>query len=209
MTIAIKNCGLKTAEAIEAAISSGAEYLGFIHHPASPRHIEPVHVAELLRPQHQLPSTVAVLVNPDDALIASLGAYNPTMLQLHGDETPERVAAIKAQTGKRIIKAISVSGAEDIEQAQAYAESADYLLLDSKITGQRGGTGVAFDWALLENIRLPLPWFLSGGLKIDNVREAVNITGATMLDVSSGLESAHGVKDPAKITAFNQLVKSW
>ncbi len=204
--IAIKNCGLQTAAAIDAAITSGAAYLGFILYPPSVRNISAAHAATLCQPTRDRAKSVAVMVNPtDDELAAIFAQWHPDMLQLHGDESVERVAQLNSQLRIPIIKAVGIASADDVAAAKHYDAVADHLLLDTK-DAEYGGTGKAFDWSLLGDLRLRAPWFLSGGLNADNVVEALRVTAAPMVDVSSGIESSRGVKDIAKIREFNQRV---
>lgn len=204
--LAIKICGLSTPETVGAAIAAGATHLGFVHFAKSPRHVE----AEQLRalaaiiPAHV--ERVAVLVDPTDEMLGELVATNAlTALQLHGQESPERVAAIRQRFGLPVWKAISVKTRADIDAAKAYAGAADRLLFDAKTpdgAALPGGMGVRFDWTLLRGVPISIPWGLSGGLGIDNVADAIRITGAPMIDVSSGVESAPGIKSVDKIMAF-------
>lgn len=197
-------------ESVDAAMRSGADYLGFILYPPSPRHVSLEVAAELTRTLPPHISTVAVLVNPDNAELQQLfSVWRPDMLQLHGDEPPRRVAAIKRTWQLPVIKSLPMALREDVDKINDYSAVADYLLLDTKDNGLRGGTGRPFDWSLLQEVKLPLPWFLSGGLTSDNVAEGLRITQAPMVDVSSGIESARGVKDPAKIATFNEAVRQF
>jgi phosphoribosylanthranilate isomerase len=156
---------------------------------------------------------VALAVDPDDDLIAQIDAHaGVSMYQLHGSETPERVADIKLRTGKRVMKAIKVSAASDFDAATAYLDVADMLLFDAKpppdmANALPGGNAVSFDWALLSGRDWPLPWMLSGGLDPQNVAGAIRVSGASAVDVSSGVESAPGIKDAARIAAFLEAVK--
>ena len=196
-------------DAVDAAMRSGADYLGFIFYPPSPRHVSLDAAAGLTRSLPAHISTVPVLVNPDDAELQQLfSVWRPDMLQLHGDEPPRRVSAIKRTWQVPTIKSLPMAARVDAAQINDYSAVADYVLLDTKDNGLRGGTGRPFDWSLLQEVTLPLPWFLSGGLTSDNVEEGLRITRAPMVDVSSGIESARGVKDPAKIAAFNETVRS-
>lgn len=207
--IAIKNCGLQTSDAIDAAIHSGADYLGFILYPPSVRYISAAHAATLCQAVGMRAKTVAVMVNPtDDELAAMFQHWQPDILQLHGDESHERVAYLHEQLSIPIIKAVGIASSEDVAKTLRYTAVSDYLLLDTKDV-EYGGTGKAFDWSLLGEFRPRVPWFLSGGLNADNVIEALKITSAMMIDVSSGIESSRGVKDIAKIHAFNQKVRSF
>jgi phosphoribosylanthranilate isomerase len=203
--LAIKICGLSTADTIGAAIRAGASHVGFISFPKSPRHIAPERMRALaaLAPQVE---RVGVLVDPDDELLTELAATGAlTALQLHGAETPARAAAIRQRFGLPVWKAIAVKTAADIAASAAYAGAADLLLFDAKTpdgAALPGGMGVRFDWTLLRGIHPALPWGLSGGLGPDNVAEAIRITRAPLVDVSSGVESAPGMKDVDKIAAF-------
>lgn len=212
MTIDAKICGVSDRAAIAASIAGGARYVGFVFFPKSPRHVTPAEAADLsaLLPESIVP--VALAVDPDDELIAEIDAKaGVTMFQLHGGETPERVAEIKSRTGKRVMKAIKVSEASDFDAAAAYLDVADMLLFDAKpppdmTNALPGGNAVSFDWTLLSGRDWPLPWMLSGGLDPANVAEAIRVSGAAAVDVSSGVESAPGVKDAARIAAFLEAV---
>lgn len=213
MTVDAKICGVSDRAAIEASIAGGARYVGFVFFPRSPRHVTPVQAADLsaLLPESVVP--VALAVDPDDDLIAEIHAQaGVSMFQLHGSETPERVADIKSRTNKRVMKAIKVSEASDFEAAAAYLDVADMLLFDAKPPPEManalpGGNAVSFDWTLLAGRDWPLPWMLSGGLDPENVAEAIRVSGASAVDVSSGVESAPGVKDAARIAEFLAAVK--
>jgi phosphoribosylanthranilate isomerase len=204
-----KICGLGTAEAVDAAIAGGAAYAGFVFYPPSPRHIAPATAAALAArlPGHM--KSVAVLVDPtDDALAALLAAFRPDFLQLHGHESPERTAAVKQKTGLGVIKAVPVASAADLDRAQDYSGVADMVLLDAKAPegmdgALPGGNGLRFDWDLIAQApTLPPLWILSGGLDAGNVSEAISVTRAALVDVSSGVEDRPGVKSPVKIKAF-------
>ena len=210
MTTLIKNCGLNSAQAIEAAITQGADFLGFIHYPPSPRHISPSHVSRFLSPHSATPSKVAVTVNASNQELQDIiAAYKPDYLQLHGDESPERTQEIRTLFGLPLIKAIAVMTSDDVTQAHSYETLVDYLLFDTKTPNAsvHGGSGVSFDWSLLADNTLNCPYFLSGGLHADNVTEALRITDAPAVDVSSGIELHRGVKDATKIAQFNQAVR--
>lgn len=209
-----KICGVSDAAAIDAAVAGGARYVGFVFFPRSPRNVTPARAGELaaLLPDTVLP--VALAVDPADALIDEIEvAAGVRMYQLHGAEPPERVAAIKARTGKPVMKAISVSDPADLDAADAYLGVADMLLFDAKppadLAGAMpGGNAVSFDWNMLRGRDWSVPWMLSGGLAPDNVAEAIRISGARAVDVSSGVESAPGIKDPARIAAFLDAVRA-
>jgi len=213
VTIDAKICGVSDRPGIEACVAGGARYVGFVFFPRSPRHVTPVQAAGLsaMLPDSIVP--VALAVDPDDALIAEIDAQaGVSMYQLHGSETPERVADIKARTGKRVMKAIKVSDASDFDAAEAYLDVADMLLFDAKPPAEManalpGGNAVSFDWTLLAGRNWSLPWMLSGGLDPENVAEAIRVSGASAVDVSSGVENAPGVKDAGRIAAFLAAVK--
>lgn len=210
-----KICGISTLDAARAAAETGAAFLGFIHFPKSPRHLTAEAMTALMQAVRDdgisLP-LVSVVVDPDNALLLTLrDMVKPDIIQLHGHETPERVAEVKALTGRPVIKAISVSTAADLAAAEAYETEADYLLFDArppKDATLPGGLGLRFDWTLLGGRSWQKPWFLAGGLSPDNVAEALEISGARYVDVSSGVESAPGVKSPELISRFLRNVKA-
>ena len=212
MTVESKICGVSDRAAIDSAVAGGARYVGFVFFPRSPRHVTPAQAAELsaLLPKSVTP--VALAVDPDDALIAQIDAVaGISMFQLHGGETPTRVAAIKVQTSKPVMKAIKVSEVSDLDAADAYTDVVDMLLFDAKPPPEMenalpGGNAVSFDWSILSGCEWQVPWMLSGGLDPDNVVDAIRISGASAVDVSSGVESAPGVKDPGLISAFLKAV---
>ena len=207
MPTLIKNCGLKTPEAVAQAAATGASYIGLVHHTASPRHLNVPDGAAL---RGHIPThikTVAVLVAPDDALLDAIcTAWNPDLLQIHGVTDTHHLRAIKTRTARPLILGWPVATAADIRATDAYAGIAEHVLLDTKKTGAHGGTGEAFDWQILTRETPRLPWFLAGGLTPANVAEALRITRAPAVDVSSGLESAPGIKSLEKIAAFNAAV---
>jgi phosphoribosylanthranilate isomerase len=207
MTIAAKICGLSSETAIEAAIAGGAAYVGFVFYPPSPRAVTPARAGELCALVPAEVQRVALFVDADDAVIeAVLGAAPIDILQFHGAETPKRVAAAKHRFGRKVMKAISVAGPGDVDAASHYENAADMLLFDAKPPRRPdalpGGNGLAFDWELIAGRSWRRPWMLSGGLSAELLPEAVRISGATMVDVSSGIESRPGVKDLGKIRAF-------
>ena len=209
--VAAKICGLSTPETIDAAVKFGARWVGFVTYPRSPRHIASNDVLKALGAR--VPKSVGrvgLFVDPDDALLderLATGAID--MLQLQGAETPERIAAIKARTGKPVMKAIKVAEAGDVERSiAAYASVADRLMFDAAEGILPGGNARAFDWTILSGRIVPLPWFLAGGLTPDNVAEAVRVTGARAVDVSSGVELSRGVKSIDLIRAFLDRVKA-
>ncbi|WP_224817119.1 phosphoribosylanthranilate isomerase [Hasllibacter sp. MH4015] len=205
--IAIKFCGLSRPEDVAAATAAGARYIGFVFFGKSPRTVSVETASTLAMDVAPGIAKVALVVNPDDATLDRIVAEVPLdMLQLHGSETPGRVAEIKARYGLPVMKAIGVRDAADLAAIDAYSDVADQLLIDAKpVEGADlpGGNGLAFDWRLLAGRKYwTVPWMLAGGLTPDNVAEAVRLTGAKQVDVSSGVESAPGVKDPALMRAF-------
>ena len=207
MPVAVKTCGLSDRPAVDAALAGGARFLGFVFFPPSPRNVSPARAAALGAGLPEGTATVGVVVEPDDGFLDGiLSEVRLDYIQLHGKESPARAQAIRARTGCRIIKAISVSQASDIERAEDYGGSADLILFDAKAAAddtRPGGNARAFDWRLFESAPPPSTgWFLSGGLDAANVGEAIRVTRATAVDVSSGIESAPGRKDPGKIGAF-------
>lgn len=211
MTPAIKICGLTTADTLAAAIDGGADFVGAVIFPKSPRHIAPDVAGELFEPARGKARIVAVVVDPDDALLETIGrTLKPDLVQLHGRETPERVAAVRALTGAGVIKALPIRTSEDLDAAEEWEPHVDHLMFDAKPPEGSvlpGGVGRSFDWSLLSDRAFKKRWFLAGGLNPDNVAEALALTGAPMADVSSGVESAPGVKDAARIAAFLQAVR--
>ena len=207
MSIAVKICGLGDAAGIDAAITGGARFVGFVFYPPSPRAVTPDRAASLLAPVPPDVTKVGLFVDADDSAIAAALAAPLDLLQLHGGETPERVAAIKHRFGLPVMKAISIAAPGDVAAARAYDGVADWLLFDAKpprdLAGALpGGNGLAFDWRWLRAQAWTMPWMLSGGLTADNLGEAVAITHALHVDVSSGVESRSGHKDPAMIGTF-------
>lgn len=203
----VKICGLTTPEAVQHAAAAGAAYVGFVFFPKSPRAIDVARAPALAAAVPAGVAKVALLVDPDDALIDTVSALPIDMLQLHGHETPERVLAVKARTGLPVMKAIGIRDAGDLAQIPAYGAVADQLLVDAKPPRDAvlpGGNGLQFDWRLIAGRRWPVPWMLAGGLTADNVAEAIRLTGARQVDVSSGVESSPGVKDPALVRGFVQ-----
>jgi phosphoribosylanthranilate isomerase len=209
--VKVKICGVRTPAIVEVAAEAGADYVGFVIFPLSPRHVEPENARPLLDAASGRIETVAVLVDPDDALIdLVLDKIRPAMLQLHGRETPERVSEIKARSGLPVIKAIGVARAEDIASAVLYEGSADVILFDAKAppaAALPGGNGVAFDWQALCDLSAGGGFALSGGLTPDNVAGAIALTGASMVDVSSGVERTPGHKDAGLVRRFIQAAK--
>ena len=209
----IKICGLTTPGAVAAAVKHGAAYVGFVFYPPSPRNLSFQQAKALAREVPENVRTVAVMVDPGvNDLLPLFEWLRPDILQLHGGETPERIGHIRSAIEHpcKIMKAIPVRAADDLTRAGAYAGAADMLLFDARAPESAalpGGNGITFDWRLLAGREFPLPWFLSGGLNAENVRQATRLTGARRVDVSSGVESAPGVKDPDRIRQFITAAK--
>ena len=206
MSLIVKICGLATPETLDVALDAGADMVGFVFFPPSPRHLT-FEVARSLGEQVRgRAQKVALTVDADDALIAAVvEALRPDLLQFHGKEPPARLAALKDRFGLAVMKAIAVGSKNDLADIATYAGVADWLLFDAhapREANRPGGLGQSFDWRLLENVQLAVPFMLSGGLDSGNVGEALRITRAPGVDVSSGVETAPGVKDPDKIRAF-------
>ncbi|MDE2029486.1 MAG: phosphoribosylanthranilate isomerase [Alphaproteobacteria bacterium] len=205
MSVEVKICGLRDAAALTAAIDGGARYVGFVFCEDSRRAVMPEHAAELIAQVPTSITSVGLFVDPsDDELVRVLRHARLNMIQLHGSETPERVEAVKKFTGLPVMKALGIAVLPDIEAARRYESVADMLLFDAKPLpgGPKGGNGIAFDWGLLEGARFSKPWMLAGGLDAGNIAEAVALSGARILDVSSGVEDAEKRKSPSKIKAF-------
>jgi len=199
-----KICGLSTVIALNAALGGGAAFVGFMFYEASPRHVSIAEAAALAARVRGRAKVVAVTVDPDDALVARLRVeLRPDFIQLHGEESPQRVREIARRIP--VIKALPVSGPGDLSNGAAYELAAAHLMFDAQApadASRPGGLGEPFDWSLLAGRRFSRPWFLAGGLTVDNLAEAVRASGAPMVDVSSGVERAAGLKDPALITRF-------
>lgn len=212
MSLSVKICGLSTRETLDAALAAGADMVGFVFFAPSPRHLDLNAARELGRQVERRAVKVALTVDADDAMLATIvDALQPEILQLHGHETAERVAAIKRKFGLAVMKAIAVEKAADLAGLAAYASVCDRILFDArppKGATRPGGLGAVFDWHLLENLDLKLPFLVSGGLGADNVAEAVRLTRPGGVDVSSGVERAPGVKDPEMIRAFIRAARA-
>jgi phosphoribosylanthranilate isomerase len=206
MPVTIKICGLTTPEALDAALEAGADMVGFVFFAPSPRHVG-LEAARALGGRVRGGATkVALSVDAgDDELAASIEALAPDMLQLHGKETPDRVAVVRARFGLPVMKALPIAERADLAAVRRYDKVADRLIFDARApraATRPGGLGTRFDWRILERFESSVPFMLSGGLDADNVAEALRITGAPGVDVSSGVERAPGEKDLAKIRAF-------
>lgn len=207
----IKICGIKDHVNLQAACDAGADFIGFVFYPPSPRDIAPVQAADLIRQIKTGIKAVGLFVDPSDADLDTVLEKTPLdMIQLHGAETPARVQEIKQRAGLKIIKAIPVRNAQDVQAAYAYEDRADWLLFDAKPVGETlpGGTGKRFDWSYVKDKNFKKPWMLSGGLDENTVKQALNMLVPDAVDVSSGVESQRGQKDPQKITNFIKAVKS-
>jgi len=207
MSVAAKICGLSTEAAVTAAVAGGAAYLGFVFYPPSPRAVTAERAARVCAGVPEGIARVGLFVDADDDTIAAVLAAAPiNLLQFHGGESPERVAEAKTRFGRPVIKAVAIAGPEDVLAAARYEEVADLLLFDAKPPRRSdalpGGNGLAFDWALIAGRSWRRPWMLSGGLTAEMLPEAVRISGAVAVDVSSGVESRPGEKDLDKIAAF-------
>jgi phosphoribosylanthranilate isomerase len=207
MTIAAKICGLSSEAAVAAAVEGGAAYLGFVFYRPSPRAIDPARAAALCAAVPSGVKRVALFVDADDAAIRAVLDETPIdILQFHGHESPQRVVEVKRRFNRPVIKAVAIAGPEDLLTAARYEDDADMLLFDAKPPRRAdalpGGNGLAFDWRLIAGHRWPRPWMLSGGLTAELLPEAVSASGATAVDVSSGVERRAGDKDPEKIREF-------
>src|SRR6188474_3493005 len=207
MSVAAKICGLSSEDAVAAAVEGGAVYLGFVFYPPSPRAVSPARAAALCAAVPSGVQRVGLFVDADDAAIrAVLDAAPIDMLQFHGKESLDRIADAKVRFHRPVMKAIAIAGAEDVLSAERYQDDADILLFDAKPPRRAdalpGGNGLAFDWRLIAGHRWRRPWMLSGGLTAALLPEAVRISGARAVDVSSGVERRPGDKDPQKIREF-------
>ena len=209
MIIKTKICGISSAEDYVACRDAGASFVGMVHYPGSPRHLDLKSLAKLAMCCADIgssaPDRVLLSVDiPEDGLSPLIEAGHPDLLQFHGNETPDHAAAIKARFNLPIIKSIAIETIDDLDQCADWNGVADWLLFDAKVTpgGQPGGTGHSFDWTILQSYKGPLPWMLAGGLDQNSVAEAIKISGAKTVDVSSGVESSTGKKDVRQIHDF-------
>jgi phosphoribosylanthranilate isomerase len=208
MTVTAKICGLNAPDALAAAVAGGASHVGLIFYPPSPRYVTRDQAANLVERAPAAVGKVGVFVDPDDdTLAATLAAVPLDLVQLHGNESVARVAAVRNRFGVAVMKVAGISGGDDVDAATAYAGVADWLMFDARAPAGTpgtlpGGNALAFDWQLLAGRRWAVPWMLSGGIDADNVAEAVHLTAARVVDVSSGVEESRGRKSPAKIAAF-------
>jgi phosphoribosylanthranilate isomerase len=212
MSLIVKICGLSTPETLDVALAAGADMVGFVFFPPSPRHIGLDLARELGKQAKGRAVKVALSVDADDALLAnSIDALQPQILQLHGKETVARIRDIKQKFGLPVMKAIAVEAKADLAALPGYVAVCDRILFDAKPpkdATRPGGLGAAFDWHLLEGLDLKLPFMVSGGLNVSNVAEALRITRAGGVDISSGVESAPGLKDPEMIRAFIRAARA-
>jgi phosphoribosylanthranilate isomerase len=212
VTVAVKICGLTEARGLQAAVDHGASYVGFVFFRRSPRFIAAEDARALADDVPRRVKTVGLFVDPTDAeLDVVLDRVPIDILQLHGQETPERITAIKRRTSLPVMKALGIAAARDVVAAKAYERVADMLLFDAKPppdATRPGGNALPFDWSLLRAYAGPLPWGLAGGLSKANIAAAIAASGAAMIDVSSGVETRPGIKSPAKIRAFMAAVSA-
>jgi phosphoribosylanthranilate isomerase len=213
MTNVVKICGLSTPEALDAALAAGADLVGFVRFPKSPRHLELAPARALSGRARGRALRVALLVDPDDAeLEQTVASLDPDLLQLHGRETPERVRVVRARFGRPVMKALGIAQPGDLSAIPSYQACVDRLLLDAKppraAEALPGGNGLAFDWGLLAGLDPSVSFMLSGGLNPANVTAAIALTGVRAVDVSSGVESRPGQKDPARIEAFIRAARA-
>jgi phosphoribosylanthranilate isomerase len=213
MAVAVKICGINSTEAARAAEAAGADLTGFVFYPRSPRNVSPEQAREIAKALSERVMRVALFVDAGDEAIASvLDVVKFDMLQLHGGETPTRVTEIRERFGLPVMKAVKLAGPEDLAGAKAYFGAANRILFDAKPPAAMthalpGGNALAFDWELLRGFEAPKPWMLSGGLNPENVAEAIRVSGARAVDVSSGVEDRPGHKDPGLIARFVRAAK--
>ena len=212
MSLLVKICGLSTRETLQTALDAGADMVGFVFFPPSPRHVSVETGRDLGRQVNKRALKVALTVDADDATLDNImDALSPDIFQLHGQESVARLRDIKQKFGRPVMKAVPVANANDLAVLAGYAAVADRILFDArapKDATRPGGLGEPFDWHLLENLDLKLPYMVSGGLHADNLADALRVTGAGGVDVSSGVESAPGVKDPELIKAFIRAARA-
>lgn len=213
MAVEVKICGVNSRAAAEAAVEGGASFIGLVFYRPSPRYITPARAGDIAALVPAGVRRVGLFVDAEDALIEeAIGQAKLDLVQLHGAETPARVAALKARFGVQAMKAIGIGSPEDVSAAKCYLDVADWLLFDAKppaamIEALPGGNALSFDWRLIAGRSWPLPWMLSGGLSASNLAEAVATSGAAVVDVSSGVEDRPGHKDPRRIAAFLEAAR--
>jgi len=213
MSVSVKICGINSRAAIEAAVGGGAAFLGFVFYPPSPRQVSAEAATDLARAVPARIKRVGLFVDADDAALGrAIEAVGLELLQLHGSETPQRVFAIKERFGVPVMKAIRIAAAEDVDEAERYASVTDWLLFDAlppkaMTSALPGGNALSFDWRLIAGRQWQKPWMLSGGLTAETLALAIATSGASVVDVSSGVEDRPGHKDPARIAAFLAAAK--
>lgn len=206
----VKICGLTRPDHVRQAAAAGADYVGLVFYPRSPRNVSPERARELIAAVPAGVTPVALVVDPDEALADLVARLGAGMLQLHGGETPARVAELRARTGLPVMKVVGIAGPDDLDRIAEHEDVADQLLIDARAPAgatRPGGNALAFDWGLIAGRRWSCPWMLAGGLTPENVALAVRLTGAAQVDVSSGVERAPGEKDPDKVAAFIAAAK--
>ena len=212
MSIQVKSCGINSVESADAAVRAGADFAGLVFHPASPRNLAIDRANSLASHMHGRIRIATLLADPDDDQIAIvIQAIAPDFLQLHGNETPNRVGQIRAKFRTPVIKAVPIGDASDLAHAASYADAADMFLFDARApanAARPGGHGAAFDWQLLRGRNFSRPWLLAGGLSADNVARAITSSGAQGVDVSSGVETEAGVKSAQMISDFVAAARS-
>ena len=207
----IKICGIKTPDILEAAIEAGTDMVGFMHFARSPRHVDIETLQTLISEARGRVETCVVLVNPDNSCVMEVAALSPDWIQLHGPETPHRVEAIRDEAGIAVMKVVSIGSAEDVASVASFAEAADRIMLDTKApkgADRPGGHGTVFDWTLLKGLDPEQPFILAGGLRPDTVGDAIRAIRPMGVDVSSGVESAPGIKDARLVRAFIEQARA-
>ena len=213
MTVEVKICGLDRAESVDAAVNAGAKLLGFVFYPPSPRNLTPHQASQLTIRVSAEVKRVGLLVNPTDKFISDILDTNDLdLIQLHGEETPERLTEIKRLTNLGVIKVIKISNVRDLSSIYEYERVSDWLMFDAAAPKDMkgalpGGNAISFDWKILKDVKISRPWILAGGLNAENVKKAVKISGARVVDVSSGVEKKPGVKSTEKIESFIKTVQ--
>jgi phosphoribosylanthranilate isomerase len=212
MGVQVKICGITTREAANAALTAGVDFGGLVFHARSPRHLSFEQGRALAAQLRGRVRIVALFADAGDAEMAgAIASVKPDLIQLHGKETPTRIGHLRARFNLPIIKGVAIADESDVQAARGFEDAADYLLFDTKVpeTATRtGGHGAAFDWKLLSDKKFKRPWLLAGGLTPDNVTRAIAVSGARMVDVSSGVEDAPGQKNPDKIAAFVKAARA-
>ena len=205
---AVKICGITDEKALEAAINAGAAFIGLVFHAASPRHLKVEQAATLAEKAGKNVQKVGLFVDPEAETLQKIRRHVALdMIQLHGAEMPQKVQQIRIASGLPVIKAIRIAGAQDLQHIALYEQVADWLLFDAKSSKGQGGTGETFDWNLLAGLSLSTPWMLAGGLDKGNIGQALDILQPDAVDISSGVEDAPGIKNPAKIKEFIEAVR--